>query len=244
MIMWPFSKKYSVRASGLLEDGTDCHSHLLWGVDDGIKTKEDSLACLHLMEEAGVKVQWITPHIMEDVPNKEDSLRERFDVLKADYLAEESPSGRKVEVHLGAEYMMDNLFSERLEQAPLLTTYEKDTVLVETSTVFPPLNMDGTLERIKSKGYYPMLAHPERYLYMKEADYRNLYHKGIQLQLNLPSLNGAYGEEEKERAEWLLERGMYYCYGTDTHRVGQLKNTLDMKVLSSKILDALLSLKR
>ena len=181
---------------------------------------------------------------MEDVPNKEKDLQEHFEQLKADYLATESPSGRKLELRLGAEYMIDNLFSERLETTPLLTTYESNTVLVETSTVFPPLHLDETISSIQSKGYYPMLAHPERYLYMREADYRSLSKKGVRLQLNLPSLTGIYGSDEKSRAEWLLEHGMYYCYGTDTHRVGQLKNTLVDKCLTARMMDVLLCLKR
>lgn len=242
--MWPFNRKYSIGFSELLADGCDCHSHLLWGVDDGIREREDSLTCLRIMEEAGLKSQWITPHIMEDVPNKEDDLRERFELLKNDYLATPSAKGRKMELHLGAEYMMDNLFSERLEHTPLLTTYESNTVLVETSAVFPPLHLDETLSSMQSKGYYPMLAHPERYLYMKEADYRNLSKKGVLLQLNLPSLTGIYGSDEKARAEWLLEHGMYYCYGTDTHRVGQLQNTLRDRCLTARMMDALLCLKR
>lgn len=140
--------------------------------------------------------------------------------------------------------MMDNLFSERLESTPLLTTYESETVLVETSTVFPPLNMDEIFVRIKEKGYRPILAHPERYIYMKESDYKDLYFKGILLQLNLPSLLGSYGDMEKAKAEWLLDHGMYYTFGTDTHRVKQLELTLYKKCLSEKVVEQLLNLKR
>ncbi len=242
--MWPFSKKYRLIDCGLLEGGTDCHSHLLWGVDDGIKTQEDTLACLHLMEEAGLQHQWLTPHVMEDMPNQEDKLKERFQRVCEAYAAEVQPGKRQVELHLGAEYMMDNLFTERLETTPLLTTYESETLLVETSTVFPPLNMEEILVRIKEKGYRPILAHPERYIYMKESDYKDLYFKGVLLQLNLPSLLGSYGDMEQAKAEWLLEHGMYYTFGTDTHRVKQLENTLNKKCLSEKVVDQLLSLKR
>ncbi|MBP5538935.1 MAG: capsular biosynthesis protein [Bacteroidales bacterium] len=242
--MWPFGKKYKLIDIGLLEGGTDCHSHLLWGVDDGIKTLEDTLACLHLMEEAGIQHQWLTPHIMEDMPNREEDLKVRFQHVCEAYAAEAKPGHRQVTLHLGAEYMMDNLFSERLESTPLLTTYESETVLVETSTVFPPLNMDEIFVRIKEKGYRPILAHPERYIYMKESDYKDLYFKGILLQLNLPSLLGSYGDMEKAKAEWLLDHGMYYTFGTDTHRVKQLELTLYKKCLSEKVVEQLLNLKR
>lgn len=242
--MWPFSKKHRLIECGLLEGGTDCHSHLLWGVDDGIKLEEETLACLHLMEKAGLEHQWLTPHIMEDIPNREEDLKERFRRVCETYAAEAQPGKRQVTLHLGAEYMIDNLFSERLETTPLLTTFESETLLVETSTVFPPLNLDEMFIRIQQKGYRPILAHPERYAYMRDTDYKELYSKGILMQLNLPSLIGSYGDMEQARAEWLLEHGMYYTFGTDTHRVRQLEITLHKRFLSDKMLDRLLSMKR
>ena len=242
--MWPFAKKYSLYECGLLEGTTDAHSHLLPGVDDGIRLMEDTLSCLHIMERAGIRHQWLTPHIMEDMPNKEESLRELFASVQDIYTADEGAAGQKPALHLGAEYMMDNLFSSRLEaDTPLLCTFEDGIVLVETSIIFPPLNLEDTLKRILDRGYRPMLAHPERYRYMKDGDYRKLFQKGIHFQLNLPSLVGAYGDIEKARAEWMLEKGMYYIWGSDTHRVTLLEATLHRHALSSKVVSLLEHLK-
>lgn len=242
--MWPFSRKYSLFERKLLEGATDAHSHLLPGVDDGIRQMEDTLSCLHILEHAGIERQWLTPHVMEDMPNKEATLRELFATVQEVYAADESGTGRKIELHLGAEYMMDNLFASRLnEGAPLLCTYEEGVVLVETSIVFPPLNLEDTLSHVSALGYRPMLAHPERYHYMRESDYRSLFRKGIHFQLNLPSLVGAYGKAEKARAEWILEKGMYYIWGTDTHRVAQLEATLYRHNLSSRVMSLLEHLK-
>ena len=55
------------------------------------------------------------------------------------------------------------------------------------------MNFRGLLERIKNKGYTPILAHPERYLYMKKEDYEALKSRGIKFQRNLFSLKGQYG---------------------------------------------------
>ncbi|MBP5398576.1 MAG: capsular biosynthesis protein [Bacteroidales bacterium] len=237
---WPFSKKYSLSDTGLLDGATDGHSHLLPGVDDGIRQMEDTLSCLHIMEHAGIEHQWLTPHVMEDMPNEEEKLRELFAEVQQVYAADEGGTGRKIELHLGAEYMMDNLFASRMDAGTkLLCTYEEGIVLVETSIVFPPLNLEDTLHRILSLGYRPMLAHPERYQYMRDSDYRDMFRKGIHFQLNLPSLIGAYGDIESSRAEWMLEKGMYYIWGTDTHRVGQLEATLFRHSLSSKVVSLL-----
>ena len=73
--MWPFNKKYSIASSGILERFTDCHCHLLPGVDDGVQTMEESLQILASYEQFRVKEVWLTPHIMEDIPNSTDLLR-------------------------------------------------------------------------------------------------------------------------------------------------------------------------
>ena len=64
--------------SGILEGFTDYHSHILPGVDDGIRTLGESLDTLDCLEKLGVKSIWLTPHVMEDIPNTSEKLRERF----------------------------------------------------------------------------------------------------------------------------------------------------------------------
>ena len=145
---------------------TDHHSHILFGVDDGVKTLEVSLRVLQRYEEIGIAEVWCTPHIMEDIPNTTQGLRERFAELTAAY---QGP----IRLHLAAEYMMDQLFEERLQNKDLLPLgAEGNRLLVETSYFNPPMGMHNILKRIKSQGYFPVLAHPERYVYMDKNDYR------------------------------------------------------------------------
>ena len=70
-----FNRRRSIQESGLLKGAVDQHSHILYGLDDGVKLQEDSLAILRFMEEQGVSEVWFTPHIMEDVPNTTDVRR-------------------------------------------------------------------------------------------------------------------------------------------------------------------------
>ena len=70
-----------------------------------------------------------------------------------------------------------------------------------------------------------MLAHPERYAYMNEEDYRRLHDMGILFQLNLFSLTGAYGPLAKRRAEWMIDNNMYTYRGTDIHSINLLERT-------------------
>lgn len=84
--MWPFRKTTTLAQSGILKGITDCHSHLLPGVDDGVETLDESLRILDTMEKQGVRKVWLTPHIMEDIPNETATLREKFRELEQSYM--------------------------------------------------------------------------------------------------------------------------------------------------------------
>ena len=196
---------------------TDNHSHILPGVDDGVSDMETSLKILAAYEKLQICEVWCTPHVMEDIPNTTEGLKARFDELKAAY---QGP----IQLNLAAEYMMDGLFLDRLEQDDLLTHgHEGNAVLVETSYYTPPMDLHGILESIIRKGYYPILAHPERYLYMKMSDYDPLKKMGLRFQLNVASLTGAYGEDAVKKAQKLLKDGAYNYIGSDIHRYRQVQ---------------------
>lgn len=237
MGIWPFkSKVNSLKDSNLLKGLTDWHSHILPGVDDGIKTMEETLATLKDMEELGVKHLWLTPHIMEDYPNETAFLRERFKEVKDAYKG-------KIELHLGAENMLDNLFEERLEENDFLPIGEKGNhLLVETSYYNPPMNMIGILQRIKSKGYFPVLAHPERYQYMDEADYERIKEMGVLYQANYFSLVGAYGRTAQKKLEWMLKEGMINAWGSDLHRNSVLSHLIEESPRNKRHLEAALNI--
>lgn len=213
MSFWPFkSKVNTIEKSGIFDGFTDWHSHILPGVDDGFKKLEDSLKALAEMERLGVRNLWLTPHVMEDTPNETLSLRKRFEELKLAY-------DGNINLHLASENMLDSLFEERLEANDFLPLGENGNhLLVETSYFNPPMNMRELLEKIKTKGYYPVLAHPERYQYMDEKDYKKLKEMGVLFQANLFSLLGAYGSSAQKKLEWLFKENMIDLLGSDLHR--------------------------
>ena len=209
--MWPFVSRQTMKDSGLLVGSPDYHSHILPGVDDGVQTMDEALEILACFERQGVAALWLTPHVMEDIPNTTERLRLCFARLKAEYKG-------GVKLNLAAEYMLDTLFDARLADNDLLPLGEQGNhILVETSFFNPPMCLYDTVARIKSKGYYPLLAHPERYLYMCEKDYRTLKAAGVKFQLNWASLAGHYGSRVKKKALWLVGKNMYDVAGSDTH---------------------------
>ena len=240
--MWPFSKKTTIAASGILQGAVDHHSHILPGVDDGVETMDEALRILATYETLGIKELWFTPHIMEDIPNSPAKLQARFAELKAVYTGD-------IQLHLAAEYMIDNHLRKLLQNChfepqgeislinncpscvrgasnavaegdrnsllPIGTSGKH--ILVETSYYNAPMRMSDTLQQIKSLGYFPLLAHLERYMYLDNADYTKLHSQGVKFQLNLASLAGGYGKAVKKKAEWLLSNGLYSVAGTDLH---------------------------
>lgn len=221
---WPFRNKQTLEESGFFRGFTDWHSHILPGVDDGVQSMEESLQILAEYERLGVKEVWLTPHIMEDIPNTTEKLRDRFVELKAAYQG-------TVMLHLASENMLDNLFEDRLEKNDLLPI-DKDSrhLLVETSYFNPPMGLNNILLRIKAKGYYPILAHPERYLYMNENDYQRLKSINIQFQLNQFSLFGLYGKDVQKRSKELQKWKMYDYIGSDLHTMKVFNNILQIKI--------------
>ncbi len=234
--MWLFSNTKKFRDSGLLQGFTDWHSHLLPGVDDGIRTMEESLATLDAFEREGVKRVWLTPHIMEDSPNSTQRLRDRFEDLKNEYKG-------GVELRLASENMLDSLFEERLESNDFLPLGEEGNhLLVETSYVNPPYGMEDMIERVKELGYTPVLAHPERYRYMNKDDYHKWKDMGLLFQCNYMSLIGGYGDTAREKCEWLLKEGMIDLTGSDTHRRNIFEHILDKKPKKQLLMDTLVQI--
>lgn len=224
MNIWPFHSSVTLAKSGVFSGLTDYHSHLLPGVDDGVQRPEESLAILQVMENLGFSELWLTPHIMEDVPNSPEDLKARFEWFKKMYTG-------KIRLHLAAENMMDNLFLQRLADDDLLPIGEdQDMLLVETSYYNPPMNLTGILKQIQAKGYHPLLAHPERYEYMGIKEYKELKEMDIRFQLNLGALVGIYGPGVKKKAERLLKEGMYNLYGNDIHSLHFLQVEINGKV--------------
>lgn len=221
-----FKRKNSF-SDGVLQGATDSHSHILFGVDDGIKTLEDSLAVLSFLETLEIRHLWCTPHVMDDLATSTEALQVRFQELQQAYKG-------PIQLHLAAEYMLDSEFERRLEQDDLLTI-DGQTILVETSMNVPPHNFMEVIQNMMNKGYRPLLAHPERYRYLSMKDYEYFDSIGVHFQLNLPSLVGYYGDSAREKATELLRRGMYKRIGSDCHRLQSIRDQYTRDALTAEI---------
>lgn len=218
-----FSFKHRLIKSGILQGKTDIHCHVLPGVDDGSPDLPHSLDLLDYMEhDLGFAAVWLTPHVMQGNGNTAARLQEPFNQLLRQY-------DGSMRLRLSSEYMMDGGFDERLTTDALVLG--KRHLLVETSYMNGPNDLYDILLSVWHRDLKPLIAHPERYMYMSDDDYRNLKGHGYEFQLNLLSLSGYYGVRPRLVAEHLLEEGFYDNVGTDLHHLDRFEDYLyDLKL--------------
>lgn len=224
--MLHFSLRKRLLKTGLLTGMTDVHAHLLPGVDDGIRTFGEAEEAVRFLERLGVRRMVLTPHVMEDYPeNNASYLKQRFAEFTGNIRS-------KIHFSLAAEYMLDASFSQHLNENVLLLG--SNHLLVETSYLSGPPNLKDILYDLSLKGYVPVIAHPERYLYLPKEAIEELASLGYELQLNLPSLAGIYGKDVKKRAEFFLSKELYTYLGSDFHRLSLYQHCIEKIELNGK----------
>ena len=98
-------------------------------------------------------------------------------------------------------------------------------VLVELSLAYPSHGFKEILFDMQMQGYQPVIAHPERYIYLQQNKkfYDDLKIIGCMFQLNLLAVTGHYGKSVHELANYLIKKEYYDLIGTDLHHVGHLE---------------------
>jgi protein-tyrosine phosphatase len=219
MLNWLFDKKKKEVNLGRI--GMDIHSHLIPGIDDGVETIEEAVAMAQKMQELGYSRIYTTPHVMWDCyrNSPEIILSGLEDVRLACKQA-----GLTIEVNAAAEYFIDEHFMDILNTGKQFLTLPGNRLLVELPYSTPLMNTSETLFKIIEKGYQPVLAHPERYTYFYSdpSVYKKYCDQGCELQVNILSLGGYYGENVHKMAEWLLKNELITFLGTDAHRMQHL----------------------
>lgn len=219
----------------------DIHSHLIPGIDDGAATLSDATQLITTLQSFGFHQFITTPHIMEHVwNNTKETIANGLEKLTNELTV----SNKHVPISAAAEYLLDGNFKSKLNQEKLLTLKD-NIVLVELSYRNPPIQLYDILFELQLKGYKPLLAHPERYVYYadKFSEFKQLKHAGCLFQLNLLAATGYYGKEVLQLADLLLKNGMYDFVGSDIHNLQHcnsfqnkvvLKNTAALEELIQK----------
>lgn len=196
----------------------DIHCHLVYGVDDGSKTIEDTLTMLEEAKDAGFTDIILTPHYSEyfKVPAKEVKKRIENIKKKSKYLG--------INLYQGNEIYASSHLIEDLKNNNAVTLNNSKYVLFEFPMNESALEMDELISRILEYNKLPVLAHPERYKAIQEDPniLTKFIKKGVLCQSNYGSIIGIYGTEAKKTVEELLTKNMISFLGSDNHRINTI----------------------
>ncbi len=201
--------------------GVDFHNHVIPGIDDGSHSLEESLKMLKLWVELGFKKVIASPHVITALyPNTKDIILGQMHHLQEVIRENNLP----IVFEATAEYHLDFEFRERLEKGELIPFGKSNYILVELPFQQPAFPIEEILFAIQTAGYNPILAHPERYLYL-DANFKRFYDlkdRGLLFQLNMNSLTGIYGIPVKKIAQKLIKNNLIDFACSDAHHCNHL----------------------
>ena len=195
----------------------DCHCHILPGLDDGAKTLEEAVFLAGKLASWGYERAVCTSHSSSLYRNTPKTVTSACELLRQELQAR----GISLDLVPSMEYRLIPETWPGVRENRWLLPWEGNHILVELPIHDPRKIGDivpsAEIRRLLSEGYQPVLAHPERDLYLSMEDYRLLKAAGAQFQRNLGTLEGMYGEAVSVRAEALQAEGMYEWIGSDLH---------------------------
>jgi protein-tyrosine phosphatase len=206
---------FSKRQRPALTYGTDLHSHLLPGLDDGVTTVDEAIAVIRKLQSLGFTRLITTPHVNDLFKNTPDSINVALGNLKP-HLIE---AGIDIPIEAAAEYYLDEWVMGALEREEPLLTFGSRILLFETNFLSEPYFLKDFLFKALSQGYRPLLAHPERYHYMTLEKAEDIRARGALFQINMLSLAGYYSKTIQKMAERLIEKGFVDFLGSDCHNI-------------------------
>jgi len=223
---------------------TDMHSHLLAGLDDGVKSHDEAVQLIQNFHNLGYSKVITTPHIMSDYyRNEPEQILSKAVDLNTILKDKQIP----VIVEAAAEYYLDENLTSKINEQKRLLTFGANYLLFETNFFSEPYILNEFIFNAITQGYKPVLAHPERYQYMTMEKAEELRDRGVLLQLNIPSIVGYYGKSIERMAVKLIEAGWIDLLGSDCHNMLQcnavesafknknFKKALDLPLLNNAL---------
>jgi len=207
---------FSQKSKNLLHLGADVHSHLLAGIDDGVKSLEEAEKVILEFHKQGYHKLVTTPHIMSDhYKNDPDIIHKKLSELRTHLLSKSI----NIQIEAAAEYYLDETFFQQVNTGQKLLSFGKGYLLFETNYLSEPYQLKDFIFKITTQGYKPVLAHPERYQYMSLEKAEDLRNRGVLFQINALSLIGHYSKAIQSMAYKLIDRGWIEFIGSDCHNL-------------------------
>lgn len=194
----------------------DLHSHILFGLDDGAATLEQSLEIARAAVEDGIEVIAATPHVREDYPTTAAEMEQRLAAVRQAVQAEGIP----LDVRPGGEIALErlaNLSPDELSRFGL--GGNPRCLLIEFPYYGWPLDLGDRLFQLRTQGMTPVLAHPERNgdVQADPERLRALVLSGAVVQVTAASVDGRLGRRARDAAVQLLELELVHLIASDAH---------------------------
>ena len=203
----------------------DLHLHILPGIDDGSGSIEESVKMARKLAGLGFNGVFCTSHYIADSPQVADNQTKNR--LREKLQAELDKAGIKLKLMPGNEIYIDPKMVDYLAKGKasclggeLNSRKKHQHVLFELPFYAEVSYLRDIIFELKAKGLVPVLAHPERYLFIqkrKEVIFE-IVKLGVKLQSNYGSIVGQYGGKAKKIMKFLLKNRLVSYLGTDIHR--------------------------
>ena len=198
-------------------DSIDIHSHILYGIDDGSKTLEESINIIKEHVMMGFTDIVLTPHYIENSKYETDNI-EKQNILK-ELKQELKKQNIKINLYLGNEVFVNNNLEELIKKEEISTINNSRYLLIEFPMNEKPKDINNIIYELKIKGIIPIIAHPERYDYVEKNPNIVLewIEEGALLQSNYGSIIGIYGSGPQKTIKKLLKKDLIDVLATDIH---------------------------
>jgi protein-tyrosine phosphatase len=195
----------------------DLHCHILSELDDGPQNLDESLQMVRIFSQAGYNRVVATPHLVPGTTWMPALNIIRYQLAELNHAIKEE--GLKLHVLPGMEIAFDPIIPDLLAEGRLFTLGETSYVMIEPPFQRLPVGWEQVVFAILSRGYFILLAHPERcaQLAARPQLIDQLIETGVYLQINWASFLGYYGRDASRMAYYLVERGYIHCLATDSH---------------------------
>lgn len=214
----------------------DIHSHILPGIDDGSTGMDLTMQMLSQAYEEGVRYMVATPHYYPGHNNAGyEQIQQVFEEVKRQVL----PSFPDLTLLLGNEIYYKDEVVELLNRNAIHTLNDSRYILVEFNVGMEYKKIVSAVRKLTMKGYYPILAHVERYaaLYKRADLIDELIRMGAYIQINAETLLGGIFDGYRKYAMKLLQNGMVHFLGSDCHDTDARKPVMEqaVKILKKKL---------
>lgn len=201
----------------------DIHTHLLFGVDDGPATIEESIEMLKRAKEQGIDAMILTPHYrhgMFSYPNEQ--IKENFAALYA------PAKNLGIDLYLGTEHHVNSMMLEYIQTGRVRTLANTHYVLAEYKHDTEFEYIAKSVQDLLRNGYIPIIAHVERYMCMYEDLDRIdwLRDLGAMIQVNANAILGQEGFRVKGFTKKLLKYGCIDFVASDSHDLKKRVNNM------------------